>query len=134
VTANTRAAVVAWLRRHPGAGPAAISAGTGIGTDLVKKALNRAIAAGEARRDSWGSYSAIARRHLAAVHASGDGQREAGREAAEVARVPDDVPAGKDASSPAAQRWRCPCCAHLQAIGSVEACEFCGASRTWGQP
>ncbi len=112
MTANTRATVVAWLRRHPGAGPAAISAGTGVNSDLVKKALNRAVAAGEVRRDGRGSYSASPRRREAHGEPSG--------EAAQVARVDADAPA---------ERWRCGSCYHLQVIGEVDYCEFCGASR-----
>lgn len=46
---------------------------------------------------------------------------------------PDVVPAGVDAV-PAAESWRCGNCHHLQAVGSVSHCEFCGAHRSQAVP
>jgi len=45
----------------------------------------------------------------------------------------DVVPAEVDAA-PAAESWRCGNCHHLQAIGSVSHCEFCGAHRSQQVP
>jgi hypothetical protein len=42
--------------------------------------------------------------------------------------APADPPADVG-STPVPESWRCGCCHHLQAVGSVSHCEFCGSHR-----
>ena len=111
MTKRTRDVIAAYVKDHPGQGPAQIASGTGLPRELVKKTVQRMTGDSQLRADGKGHYYAATQRALSLV------------------TVPAPVTAEE-----APARWRCGCCHHLQAVATVRACEFCGAAPDWGQP
>jgi hypothetical protein len=55
---DTRAAILAYVREHPGSTPREISGGTGIGYETAKKTCARMLDDGQVNADGTGRYSA----------------------------------------------------------------------------
>jgi hypothetical protein len=81
---DTRAAILGYVRAHPGIGPTKIAEGTGLGKDLVKRTVRRMVDDGQLADDGRGHYTAAA---------PGDGQLDLlGDDPAERDGVGGDTP------------------------------------------
>jgi hypothetical protein len=125
MTERTRGVIAAYVKDHPGQGPAQISTGTGLPRELVKKTVRRMVGDSKLRADGKGHYYAGSRRTLSLVTVPASVPAEDTEQG--------DTTAGV-ASGDTAGSWRCSCCHWLQAVATVQACEFCGAPSDWGKP
>lgn len=136
MTGETRSAVVAYVRAHPGQRPAQVADGTGLGHETIKKMLQRLAATGTLRA-SRGRYYAGGKRHLVPIPAAGDNDGvpgmspNASADAAGDTTTPEVVPV---VPGNIGGRWRCGDCHWLQVVATVTHCEFCGASRSGQVP
>lgn len=130
-TGRTRAAILGYLRRHPGSTPRSAADGIGMNRETVKKALQRLAADGEVTVVGERGHYFVSH-GLALVPSRGDipqGESPAGD--ISLATVPGDTAVGTNsASQPPGCHPRCPQCGWraMQPVpaGKRARCEMCG--------
>ncbi|MDD7940454.1 AAA family ATPase [Actinomycetospora lutea] len=77
LVSDTRAAILAHLREHPGQGPKAIAAATGLSYELVKRTAGRMADDGQLTRGKRGTYTVVPT--VPTVPSPGQGRKELSR-------------------------------------------------------
>jgi DNA-binding transcriptional ArsR family regulator len=132
-TGRTRAAILGWLRKHPGSTPAQIADGISMSRQMVRKALRRMAADGLVRVVGTRGHYFVRRGSLSLVTELGDNpvRDTCDGDTSEPARdALSDIPQAEAPVPGDTAPWRCPQCGWRQAVGTVASCEACGCPRS----